>query len=82
MGVFGEIEQQIIGEEGLTSDDFIIAKLPKISSKGSRREIIAPVLQFKYEIKPEYVKMCFGLIKGSYATTLLREYLKGDIRNY
>lgn len=81
-GAFGEIEQQIIEEEGLSSEDFIIAELPKISSKGSRREIIAPVLRFEYEIKSEYVKMHFGLIKGSYATTLLREYLKGDIRNY
>ncbi len=81
-GEMGEIERKIIEKEGIESKDFIIPELPQISSKGSRREVVAPVFDFKYEILKASVKMQFGLYKGAYATTLLREFMKSKIRNY
>ncbi len=81
-GEYGEIERKIIETEKLTRDDFIIPDMPQISSKGSRREFLAPIHDFYYEIEEDTVKMKFGLMKGAYATTLLREYLKTDIKSY
>lgn len=78
----GELERKVIEKEGITHDDFIISNLPKISSKGSRRELLAPVHNFGFEVRDNIVKMQFGLIKGAYATTMLREYMKTEIRNY
>jgi tRNA pseudouridine13 synthase len=56
--------------------------MPELSSKGLRREIIVP---FKPEFSVEEddlnigktkVVLGFSLQKGSYATTILREYMK------
>jgi tRNA pseudouridine13 synthase len=81
-GMFGELEAKVIEEEGIVPDDFIIPELPFISSKGNRRELISPVREFKFQITPNCVKMTFGLIKGAYATSLLREYMKTKIKKY
>ncbi len=81
-GEFGEIERKIIEAEGISQNDFIIPDIPQISSKGNRRELAAPVYNFNYEMMNQSTKLSFGLIKGSYATTLLREYMKSDILNY
>jgi tRNA pseudouridine13 synthase len=81
-GEFGEIEQKIIVAEGFSAKDFVIPEFSQISSKGTRRELKAPLSDFKYEVLDDLIKFTFGLIKGSYATTLLREYMKSAIRNY
>ncbi len=81
-GEFGELEQRIIEDEGFIPEDFIIPELLPISSKGNRRELVAPISEFKYDILKDQIKMNFGLIKGSYATILLREYMKTNIKNY
>ena len=81
-GEFGEIEKKVIEEEKVTPDDFIIPELPILSSKGNRREVLAPADNFRFEVYPDHVKMNFGLIKGTYATILLREYMKAKIKSY
>jgi tRNA pseudouridine13 synthase len=81
-GEFGELERKIIEKEGIGPDDFVIPELPVMSSKGNRRELLAPIDKFSYEITSDTVIMKFGLIKGSYATTLLREFMKTNIKNY
>jgi tRNA pseudouridine13 synthase len=86
----GEIERAVIESEGLKNTDFIIPEIPKLSSKGLRREFVAPVKGFEYEVhmassKPEVdsVEFKFELNKGCYATSLLREYIKAvDLRVY
>lgn len=75
-GEMGEIEREIIEEEGLSKDDFIIPKISSISSKGTRREIFAPVKDFEWKVESDGFNISFGLNKGSYATTLLREFMK------
>ncbi|MFW6196512.1 MAG: tRNA pseudouridine(13) synthase TruD, partial [Thermoplasmatota archaeon] len=75
-GEMGEIEREIIEEEGVKKDDFIIPKISSISSKGTRREIFAPVKDLEWSLESGGFNISFGLNKGSYATTLLREFMK------
>ncbi len=42
-GEMGEIERATIDAEGVRPEDFIIPDLPRISSRGTRREILAPI---------------------------------------
>jgi tRNA pseudouridine13 synthase len=81
-GEFGELERKVIEGEEIEAKDFIIPELIEISSKGNRRELVAPVNQFKYTVSEDQIKINFGLIKGAYATILLREYMKSKIKNY
>jgi tRNA pseudouridine13 synthase len=88
-GEVGDIEEKIIGEEKIDHRDFIIPDIPFISSKGSRRALLARVNNLNYSIEKDktidedFVNIKFDLSKGCYATSLLREFMKTeDIRNY
>ena len=89
-GEMGEIEHKIIEEEKIDPRDFIIPDIPYISSTGSRRPILSPVKDLDYYIKNDELNkgklalnLKFELLKGCYATSLLREFMKSeDIRNY
>ena len=72
----GEIEREIIEEEGLTGSDFIIPEIRKLSSRGSRRSIFSPVQDLDWEVSQGGLRLRFILQKGSYATCLLREFMK------
>ena len=81
-GEQGDIEKIVIEEAGVEPKDFIIPKMRALSSKGIRRELISPLKDFTYEIENEGVRMCFELMKGCYATSLLREFMKTDVLSY
>jgi len=87
-GTMGEIEQKIIDEEKIDYRDFIIPEIPYLSSKGSRRAILASFKNLNYCLKKDdldniFVNIKFELSKGCYATSLLREIMKAeDIKNY
>ena len=81
-GEFGEIERKIIKNEKVDANDFIIPESPNLSSKGSRRELMAPFKNFKYDIDDGMITFQFSLFKGVYATTLMREYMKSKIKSY
>ena len=84
-GVEGEIEREVLKDEDMELNDFYIEKIPEISSKGIRRPVLVPV---NVELSNEEVsdddmnsgqnkvKLKFFLPKGSYATVVLREYMK------
>lgn len=84
-GVEGEIERKVLDDGGVELNDFHIEKIPEISSKGIRRPVLVPV---KVELSNEEVSdddmnpgrnkvnLKFFLPKGSYATVVLREYMK------
>ncbi len=81
-GAPGEIERAVINELNVDLEGFRVPAMPELSSKGLRREII---LSFKPEFSVEEddvnagkikVTLEFSLQKGSYATTVLREYMK------
>ncbi len=75
-GEQGDIEAKIIEEEGVKKEDFIIPEISSISSTGTRRNIFAPVKDFEWDLEGEALRLSFSLNKGTYATTLLREFMK------
>ena len=71
----GEIERSVLDKLDLAPADF---ELPgEFGSTGTRRAIL---LTTDLEIERDPLTFEFALPSGSYATVLLREYLKGDPR--
>ncbi len=73
-GLQGEIEREIINEEGLKKSDFRIKYIPELSSRGLRRNILSRFSNFSH-------KDCtfeFSLHRGAYATSLMREFMKQE----
>jgi len=81
-GVPGEIEREVIEELNVPIEGFKVPSMEELSSKGLRREILLSA-DPKYTIGEDElnegkykVTLDFSLPKGSYATTILREYMK------
>jgi tRNA pseudouridine13 synthase len=74
-GKTGEEERKILGEEKIDISDFSVKEMPELSSFGLRREIL---LRVKPDITPGNgtAGLKFYLPRGSYATTVLREFMK------
>ena len=71
----GEIERDVLEAVGVEPADF---DLPEpYHSTGTRRAVLVPVDPV---IEQDPLTFSFSLPKGSYATVLLREYLKGSPR--
>jgi tRNA pseudouridine13 synthase len=81
-GEMGEIERKVIEDEGLERDDFFIGEMRKLSSKGTRREMVAPLDEIEIQKSENSILFSFKLNKGCYATSLLREFMKTDPVNY
>ncbi|MCK4366236.1 MAG: tRNA pseudouridine(13) synthase TruD, partial [Thermoplasmatales archaeon] len=89
-GEMGEIEHKIIDSEKIDPRGFIIPDIPYISSSGSRHPILAFVKDLDFKLFDDELNknkkaliLKFELLKGCYATSLLREFMKtDDIRNY
>ncbi|ADB60360.1 tRNA pseudouridine synthase D TruD [Haloterrigena turkmenica DSM 5511] len=72
-GEQGEIERAVLDDLGLEPADF---DLPgEFYSSGTRRAIL---VRTTIELETDPLTLSFALPKGSYATVLLREYLKVD----
>jgi len=75
-GEEGEIERAVLAEESVASEDFRVAGCQDLGSRGTRRAALC-------RVKPEFAfsgnsaNLQFLLPKGSYATVVLREYIKG-----
>lgn len=78
-GAMGEIERRAVASEGLRPEDFLIPAIPRISSKGTRRELLAPLRSFGWEAGEGTLRLRFSLTPGCYATSLLRELLKAPV---
>jgi tRNA pseudouridine13 synthase len=85
-GKHGEIEKRILEDEEVQFNGFKIPLMPEISSKGKLRTALTPLRDFKMdesfedEANPGKSKksLSFALMKGSYATVLLREFMKPE----
>ncbi|MGB9740633.1 MAG: tRNA pseudouridine(13) synthase TruD [Candidatus Bathyarchaeia archaeon] len=83
-GFQGEIEEQILEEEEISPENFKVKMMREISSKGEFRTATTPLKNFTlYEIARDnanpsknMIKLHFTLLRGSYATVLLREIMK------
>ncbi|AKB29230.1 tRNA pseudouridine 13 synthase [Methanosarcina siciliae C2J] len=80
----GEIESTVLKELGVSLEGFNVEEFPEMSSKGTRREVLLQV-EPKFEVTEDELNpgkskaaLEFMLPKGSYATTVLREYMKVD----
>lgn len=72
----GEIEREVVGRSGLVADDFVVPEIAECTSAGSRREMLSPLKEVSVEADANTLRLRFKLIKGSYATSLLREITK------
>jgi tRNA pseudouridine13 synthase len=83
-GAQGEIERKILEEEGIVPRDFFVPSMPEISAAGRLRTVLASITGLSVEeasrdsATPPKRKMrvSFTLHRGSYATVLLREFMK------
>ncbi len=78
----GEIEMEVVEANRLRPEDFVVPGLPRCSSKGSRRELLCPVKRIEREFRDDGYTLCFSLPKGNYATCLMREFMKSEMRDY
>jgi len=83
-GKQGKIEKRILEEEGVSLQNFKVSVMPEISSKGGLRTALTQVIDLNVrkpstsnvERSRRTVNMSFSLRKGSYATVVLREFMK------
>ncbi len=102
----GALEQATIEGEGLAEVSWNVEAIPRLSSKGTRRGLVAEFKEFSVDTVPiaesstlgkrwaqgpgkedrwhpegACVRFRFTLGSGSYATVLLREFMKGPLSN-
>ncbi len=71
----GDIERKFIRKLEFSLENFKLPALPELSSPGSRRAAFLKVLP-QVRIEGRTAELEFFLPPGSYATTILREYMK------
>jgi len=83
-GIQGEIEQVILEAEKVNPEQFKIPFMPEATAEGRVRAILNPVWNLLQEeisddsenTGKQMMKLGFTLNRGSYATVLLREFMK------
>jgi len=83
-GIQGEIEKEVLETENLTTEVFKVSSVPQISAPGGLRTILTPIISLSIEelcedsVNPSkrVLGIGFMLHRGSYATVLLREFMK------
>jgi tRNA pseudouridine13 synthase len=66
----------ILSAEGIQPDAFRLPANPEIASRGAWRPILVPEPPVALDVAEDAVRFRFALPKGTYATVLLREFLK------
>lgn len=82
-GVMGQIEKEVLAEEGVNLENLKVNELSRVGGRGGLRTVITPIRDFKIQnisMNENGVgfqaKLSFMLHRGSYATVLLREIMK------
>jgi tRNA pseudouridine13 synthase len=83
-GVMGQIEKQVLEEESVETGSFKVDAVREMSRRGGLRAVVTPVRDFKLlgasasaaRQKAHRADLSFMLLRGSYATVLLREIMK------
>lgn len=76
-GVMGEIEAEVLSAEGVSDKRRGLNELSRVGGKGGLRTTVAPVRDFKIDaVGGNSVQVSFMLLRGCYATVLLRELIK------
>lgn len=75
-GIQGEIERAVLSDEGVSPENFRVEENLELGSRGTRRAALCSV-QPQIRVEGNIAELEFVLPKGSYATVVLREYMKG-----
>jgi tRNA pseudouridine13 synthase len=81
-GVMGQIEHEVLSQEGVATDNLRLNVLSRVGGKGGLRTLVAPIRDFKLQSVSEdanegcQAQLSFMLLRGCYATVLLRELMK------
>jgi tRNA pseudouridine13 synthase len=81
-GTMGELEQCVLQQENVNMNNFRITANSRIGNRGSLRTALTPVKDFKHLNTTKStadgltVTITFTLLRGCYATILLREIIK------
>ena len=82
-GAMGQLEMQVLEAEGVRAEAFKVDVFPQISVRGGLRSIVSPIKDFGVHdvskgdnVKGNQAALDFMLLRGSYATVLLREIMK------
>jgi tRNA pseudouridine13 synthase len=81
-GDIGELESQVLLRLEVDPQDFRVRELPEVASEGRRRGILQPVRDLIVEWVEDDPVFAFTLGKGSYATVVLREFMKAPVADY
>ena len=76
-GIQGEIERAVLNDENVSQGNFRVEENPELGSRGTRRAALCPVKP-QIRVEGNMAELEFVLPKGSYATVVLREYMKGS----
>ncbi|MFX0077998.1 MAG: tRNA pseudouridine(13) synthase TruD [Candidatus Hermodarchaeota archaeon] len=80
-GLMGEIITTILEKEKITPAQFRLKDLPTLSSRGTFRPLLVNPSNYHSSIlktEETAVQICFDLLKGSYASVILREFIKPE----
>jgi len=83
-GAMGQIEQRILEDEGIRTENFRVNEISRVSGRGGLRAVLTPVRGFKLDgtsasdQRESQANLSFMLLRGSYATVLLREIKKPE----
>ena len=103
----GNIENQVLKQMDLADEHWIVSRIPRLSSKGSRRPLTATFTDFSVEESTEVdverlserwgngpkegeqwhpegcaLRLRFTLPSGTYATMLMREFMRAPLTHY
>ena len=83
LGVMEQIEKEVLEEEEVRTESLRVNATSKIGGKGGLRTIVTPIKDFKLQNvlanasgKGCQANLSFMLLRGSYATIVLREIMK------
>ncbi len=82
-GIMGQMEKEVLEQEGFSAENLRVNVLSRIGGKGGLRTVVTPVLDFRLQdVSADasgescQAKLSFMLFRGSYATVLMREIMK------
>jgi tRNA pseudouridine13 synthase len=82
-GIMGQIERKVLEQEGVEAENLYVNVLSRTGGKGGLRTVVTPIKDFKLQSVSAnvdgrrcQVKVSFMLLRGSYATVVLREIMK------
>jgi tRNA pseudouridine13 synthase len=81
-GEMGDIEKSVMDDLGLEPGHFRIVSLTELTSPGIRRELAITGHDMEWDPGEAGVTFSFRLMKGCYATTVMRELMKSPLMSY